>query len=188
MSGVGHQPWTPWAPLCWGCCICFHKALQVMLDLEPGSNLFASSGGMIFCTIHVFLHKSWGVSPLFFITAPQHHFLCKWSLPDHVDASCPSGFWNRQVCYKALQLLERWVCLLWQCLPKAQCRFSVLNLPISVTRCSASAETGRFRNLYEALRVGCHTGTEQDCGIFGLKWKSEKTSEIILEYAQQTAW
>lgn len=161
-----------------------------MLDLEPGSNSFASSGSMLFCFISFmyFCTNLGGFPPFFFIIVPQHHFLSKWPLPDHVDASCPGGFWNRLICYKALQLLERWLCLMGHCLPKARCRFSVLNLPISATRCSASVETGCFRNLYKALRVGCHTGTEQDCGIFGLIWKSEKTSEIILEYAQQTAW
>lgn len=52
----------------------------------------------------------------------------------------------------------------------------------------STSRTVRFKNLYQAVRVDCHAGMEQDYGIFGLIWKFEKTSEIILEYAQQTAW
>lgn len=66
--------------------------------------------------------------------------------------------------------------------------FGVLNLPISVTNCSASAEPSVSTFSTEAVRVGSHAAIEQDYGIFGLIWKSEETSEIILEYAQQTAW
>lgn len=73
---------------------------------------------------------------------------------------------------------------MWQHSPKALCGFYAHNL----TGCSTSAEPSFFKNLYQAVRVSCHDGMEQDYGIFGLIWKFEKTSEIILEYAQQTAW
>lgn len=66
--------------------------------------------------------------------------------------------------------------------------FGVLNLPISGTKCSASVEPSVSTFSTKAVRVGCPTAIEQDYGIFGLIWKSEETSEIILEYAQQTAW
>lgn len=66
--------------------------------------------------------------------------------------------------------------------------FGVLNLPISVTNCSASVEPSVSTFSTKAVRVGCRAALEQDYGIFGLIWKSEETSEIILEYAQQTAW
>lgn len=60
---TGKKP-SPWTPPRWGHCIYFHKALQAMLDLKPGSNVFVSDGGVLFCFVPVmYFCRDIGVSP-----------------------------------------------------------------------------------------------------------------------------
>lgn len=98
MAGVGPSPRlghqvlihgpSPRTPPCWGCCIHFHWALQVMLDLEPGSNLFASNGSTLFCFVpFVYFRTDSGLFPPtfpFFVTAPRRCVLWRWLMLPHV--------------------------------------------------------------------------------------------------------
>lgn len=144
-----HHGWdtrktSSWTPPCWGHCIYFHVALSVTLDFTAGSDLFASSGWMLFCFVP-FMHfcTDIGVPPPLFITTSQHHVLWRWSMLQHVGmAGCSLSPWFLGQTGLLLQLLETWVWLSWRLLPKVLCRFCVLNLPVSVTDCSASAELG----------------------------------------------
>lgn len=141
-----------------------------------------------FCTIHIFLHRyQWFSLTLFYNCPPT-------PLPLVMITVRPCGdgwmFSAPMISGAAWFATKNWS--FWRdgcdycgsAFPKYCVDFvPFINwlLFISGTEC--------FKNLYqEAVRVDCHAGTEQDYGIFGLIWKFEKTSEIILEYAQQTAW
>lgn len=124
--------------------ICSLKAPQVMPDLEPGTQLLCLQQRSViwFDTLHVFFAQ---IRSFFFAAAPQHRFLWRWLTLDLVGMAWYflfPLFLGKAGLLQSAAATGEMVWWLWQHLPKALCGLRVLNLPISVTDCSASVELG----------------------------------------------